>query len=47
MLIQEISGIKMTQTGSRQIREVRILIGSEEYDYMLKKGLLNNANDIG
>ena len=47
VLIQEISGIKMTQTGSQQIREERVLIGSDEYDYMLKKGLLKTTNDLG
>ena len=47
VLIQEISGIRMTQTGSQQIREERVLIGSEEYNYMLKKGLLKTTNDLG
>ena len=47
VLIQEISGIRMTQTGSQQIREERVLIGSDEYNYMLKKGLLKTTNDLG
>ena len=47
VLIQEISGIRMTQTGSQQVREERVLIGSEEYNYMLKKGLLKTTNDLG
>ena len=47
VLIQEISGIKMTQTGNQQIREERVLIGSEEYFYMLNKGLLKTTNDMG
>ena len=47
VLIQEISGVRMTQTGSQQIREERVLIGSDEYDYMLKKGLLKTTNDLG
>ena len=47
VLIQEISGIKMTQAGSQQIKEERVLIDSEEYFYMLNKGLLKTTNDIG
>ena len=47
VLIQEISGIRMTQTGSQQVREERVLIGSDEYYYMLKKGLLKTTNDLG
>ena len=47
VLIQEISGIKMTQTGSQQIHEEHVLIGSDEYHYMLKKGLLKTTNDLG
>ena len=47
VLIQEISGIRMTQTGSQTIREERVLIGSDEYNYMLKKGLLKTTNDLG
>ena len=47
VLIQEISGIKMTQTGSQQIREERVLIDSDEYYYMLKQGLLKTTNDLG
>ena len=47
VVIQEISGIKMTQTGSQQIREERVRIGSDEYYYMLKQGLLKTTNDLG
>ena len=46
MLIQEITGCKMTQTGSQQIREERVLIGSDEYLFMLKQGLLRTTNGL-
>lgn len=43
IVIQERAGIKTSQAGTQTITEERVLINSDEYFYLLNKGVLNTG----
>ena len=43
VLIQERKGVLMSQAGAQEVIEERVLIGSDEYFYMMSQGLLKTG----
>ena len=43
VVIEERRGCRMSQAGTQEVTQERVLINSDEYFYMMKQGLLKTA----